>query len=259
MSGSPYMRLASQSDVPELREMLINDDRDDYIPDVIEEWIGEKGTYVATDGREILGMAHKEKAPDGSLWLNGLRVRGSARRKGVGRIISDFMVNLPDANIYRLVINEVNEASIGLTLKVGYTERFRASLWVSKTGADEPEWNEVDYEDIGTESFNYFGKSGGLIPTSWYAFELNERAKRVLSDFGLKFVSDRGMNIFLHNREHKVITPLVLRKKELLTELPEGYVLFGNISDDFSPLGFDQSLWAERLIFFEYARTRVFH
>lgn len=253
MKVEPYVRQAVPSDVEELRSWLIEDDVDDYVPDVLEEWVAEGGTYVATDGGRILGMANRETVPDGSSWLRGLRVRGSERRRGVGRLLSRFMISFGDSSAYRLVIDESNEASIALTLETGYRLCLSASLWLSHNRSRELYMTGVDESSLRTPSGDYFGKEGEIVPTAWYAFELNARALRVLNDYGLKIISDRGRNIFLLSTEHRALTPLVLRQRDMLAEVPEGYILFGASDDDFSALGYDQSLWAERLAFFEYS------
>lgn len=258
MSEAPFMRMAAPTDLEELRSMLLEDDPEDYIPDVLDRWIEDRSTYVATDGREILGMAHKQIVPDGSLWLGGLRVRGSARRKGVGKLIAEFMVTLPDSNTYRLVVDQENEASIALTLKTGYVERLAVSLWVSVNEEHDMEFTDVDSRALRLRPGDYFG-TGGLLPTAWYAFELNERAVRVIDDYGLKFVSDRQRNIFLMSLEHGSLTPLVLRKRDALSRVPGGYVVFGTATEELADLGFEQSLWAKRLVFFEFARNAVTH
>ncbi len=253
------MRLAEVRDLDALRNMLIEDNEEDYIPDIIDKWVEDRGTYVATDGEEILGMAHKHLSPDGSLWLGGLRVRNSARRRGVGRVISNFMVNLPDSNVYRLLIDEENEASIGLTLKTGFTQRLIVSLWVSGNSHEDMEVTELGEDSVKLRPGDYFGGMGSLLATAWYAFELNERALLVASDFGLKFVTDRGRNVYLFNEESRSITPVILRKRSMLSEIPEGTVLFGRANDDFTPQGFDQSLWASRVVIFEYIRKGALH
>ena len=256
---SAYMRLADRGDVEDIRNMLLEDNENDYIPDILDEWVAEKATYVATDGEEILGMAHKQMAPDGSLWLGGLRVRKSARRRGIGRTISQFMANLPDSNVSRLLIDEENEASIGLTLKTGYRMRLTASIWVSGNSTDEIEMNELDGGSLKPGKEYHFGAPDTLVPTAWYGFELNGRAVLVANDFGLRFVEDRGRNVFLLNTEHKSATPMLLRKRELLGQIPEGYVVFGRADDDFGPHGYDQTLWAKRVVFFEHIKNAAVH
>lgn len=254
MSGTPHMRLATYSDVEELRQMLIEDDSNDYIPDILDRWVEENSTYVAVDDDEILGMAHKQLVPDGSLYLGGLRVRRTARRTGVGKMIADFMIRQPESNTYRLIVDEENEASIALSLKTGYKERLSATIWMSKTGVQDMAMSELDEESVQPGPGSYFGGPGSLIPTAWYAFELNGRAERVMGDFGLSFMMDGGKNIYIVNSERSSVTPIVIRKREMLSEIPEGFVLFGRSDEDFDDLGFDQSLWARRLIFFEYVR-----
>lgn len=254
MKRKPFMRLATENDIEDLKSMLLADDINDYIPEVLDKWVAEKGTYVATDGEEILGMAHKQTVPDGSLWLGGLRVRHTARRQGVGRIIAEFMVTQPESSVYRLVIDRDNEASIGLTLKTGYTERLAVSLWASENEAHDLELTDVPPESLRLSARDYFG-TGELVPTAWYGFELNQRALRVLDDFDLKFVADRHRNLFLMNSEQSSLTPLILRKRERLADVPDGYILFGRRDDDFAGLGFAQTLWAKQLVFFEYERS----
>lgn len=259
MSGTVRMRLATPEDVDSLRRMLIEDDSNDYVPDILDRWIEERSTYVAVDDNEIVGMAHKQLVPDGSLYLGGLRVRSSARRTGVGRIIADFMVRQPESNIYRLIVDEENEASIALSIKTGYRERLSATIWMSKTGAREMSMSELEESTVRPGTGSYFGEKGSVIPTAWYAFELNERAERVMGDFGLRFMTDAGKNIYLVNSERSSVTPIVLKDREMLSQIPDGFVLFGKSDEDFDELGFDQSLWAKRLIFFEYVRDEAVH
>lgn len=259
MSGEPRMRLATADDVDSLRQMLIEDDSNDYVPDILDQWIEERNTYVAVDDDQILGMAHKRLVPDGSLYLGGLRVRRSARRSGVGRLIADFMVRQPESNTYRLIVDEANEASIGLSIKTGYRERLSATIWMSKTGAREMHLSELEGNAVRPGTGSYFGGPGELIPTAWYSFEFNERAERVMGDFGLKFMIDDGKNIYLVNSERSAVSPITLRKREMLSQIPDGFVLFGKSDEDFEDLGFDQSLWARRLIFFEYVRDEASH
>jgi RimJ/RimL family protein N-acetyltransferase len=61
----------------------------DYVPTVWERWLHDPQgfPFVAVSGGRVVGLQHAAMHPDGSAWLEGIRVSEEERGRGVGRLL----------------------------------------------------------------------------------------------------------------------------------------------------------------------------
>ncbi len=94
----------------------------DYIGQVWESWVEGGGLIVCEDGGVVLGIAHVTMAgPDA--WVEGVRVRPSARRRGVGSALlarAGKMAAASGAAYARAAVESDNAESLALFGAAGY-------------------------------------------------------------------------------------------------------------------------------------------
>jgi GNAT superfamily N-acetyltransferase len=74
-------------------------DGDDYLPDVIDEWLkpGSAQLIVATLGGRVVGLGRCDVEFPGFAWLEGLRVDPAYQGQGVAKALTARMVAIADA------------------------------------------------------------------------------------------------------------------------------------------------------------------
>lgn len=97
----------------------------DYLPFVWERWLYEaRGlVIVAAIDNRVVGLQHMALQPDGSAWLEGIRVAEDARRRGVGEALLAYGVawsRQMGSPAVRLSIASHNPASNHLACKGGF-------------------------------------------------------------------------------------------------------------------------------------------
>ncbi|MGC8601714.1 MAG: GNAT family N-acetyltransferase [Thermoprotei archaeon] len=106
------------------REDIIDMTRDtwpwgDYISEVFDRWL-EDGLFLkAVEGQRLLGIVHLKLLKDYG-WIEGLRVRKSERRRGVGRYLVSESMKLGSKQTYRALISESNFPSRKLFESMGF-------------------------------------------------------------------------------------------------------------------------------------------
>ena len=98
----------------------------DYVPNVINEWISKGTAYVAVIESEIVGVVNMVIIKETSTaWLEGIRVTPNRRRMGIGKALTEYVLNEASRNGVKyamLMIAEWNEPSQHLAKTLGFHE-----------------------------------------------------------------------------------------------------------------------------------------
>lgn len=94
---------------------------EDYIEDVFDTWLKSGIFLKATEKNEILGFLHI-RIFDTFIWLEGLRVSGKHKRKGVGSALTQKAIDLSGKRKIRMIILDSNIPSINLVKKFNFHE-----------------------------------------------------------------------------------------------------------------------------------------
>ncbi|ABW01201.1 GNAT family N-acetyltransferase [Caldivirga maquilingensis] len=120
------IRRAVSSDVDQIISFTKNTYQwGDYIPSVIHEWIKDGSVYVAVTDDKVVGMVNMVPLQTGIAWLEGIRVHPDYRRRGIGRALTEHVINEAirlGAGYVMLMIAEWNEASRRLAKSLGFQE-----------------------------------------------------------------------------------------------------------------------------------------
>jgi GNAT superfamily N-acetyltransferase len=166
----------------------------DYIDEVYDVWLNGSDSLllVAEAEGKPVGILHARLMNHGRAWLEGLRVRPSHRRMGVGRALTEEafeVLRRTGHRSVRLLIESNNEASKALALGQGFAEETRWAFyhgkepaqmgskahWVTLSAAPGI-WQVLDSSDLfngGGRSYEY---DWGLYPLEEDDF--NELVKR---------------------------------------------------------------------------------
>ncbi len=91
----------------------------DYIAEVFDRWLHDGMFMKAVEGSRIVGIVHLKVLPDYA-WIEGLRVRKTERRKGIGRYMVEQAMKLTGRSVHRALISEENTASRSLFESLGF-------------------------------------------------------------------------------------------------------------------------------------------
>ena len=164
----------------------------DYIKYVFDEWISDKNSIFLSaelDGR-VVGILRMRFLPDGSGWLEGLRVDPNFRRRGIASEMNKVIIARGlerGINVFRGAIHEENEPSKKLAKKLGFSfyENMWCTLYLKRLGClDGVGVNLLQCDDVDETwekivSSKYFELGGGLFALNWAWFKLN---KDILKD-----------------------------------------------------------------------------
>jgi len=142
-----YIRRALAGDFDDVLELT----RDvwegtDYVPYVWSTWLADARGYlhVALLDNRLVGLQHIDLQPDGTAWLEGIRVATTVRAQGIGRALLDHGVewarNLGSPAV-RLASYSGNEASNRMAESAGLHLIHTFGLWsapVGKCGSEAP-------------------------------------------------------------------------------------------------------------------------
>ncbi|MEO0077916.1 MAG: GNAT family N-acetyltransferase [candidate division WOR-3 bacterium] len=95
----------------------------DYLPLFFNRWIREGNFWVAELGHVVVGCAKATQLAPGEWWLEGLRVDPNQQGRGIGREISERVLQLTltlRPKTLRLATANVNKASIRIINRMGF-------------------------------------------------------------------------------------------------------------------------------------------
>ncbi len=122
-------RRATLADLPALRELSVASvGPDDYVLDLLDQFIRRSVTLIALDGRAAVGVMVYDDTPGGSVWLHAARTHPDYRRQGVATALNRAAENLArkrGRTSLRLWASASNSASVAATLRSGFEERAR--------------------------------------------------------------------------------------------------------------------------------------
>jgi ribosomal protein S18 acetylase RimI-like enzyme len=111
----------------------------DYIPYVWDSWIADRRAkmfVLLADGRQV-GMNRMRQLPDGSVWMEGVRVHPDYRGKGLAGMLGENSMKVGrkgGATVFRLTSNARNRAAHRQVAKLGFREISRLSTYEPKKG-----------------------------------------------------------------------------------------------------------------------------
>ncbi|WP_460173410.1 N-acetyltransferase family protein [Vulcanisaeta sp. JCM 14467] len=127
MINNLLIRRASSSDISQIIEFTRNTfPWGDYVPRAINDWVNEGTAYVAVVEGRVVGVINIVMVKEmGVVWLEGIRIHPSYRRMGIGRALTEYVLNEALRNNARyasLMIAEWNEPSQRLAKSLGFYE-----------------------------------------------------------------------------------------------------------------------------------------
>jgi GNAT superfamily N-acetyltransferase len=136
--GEVKVRDAKPEDKEEVLSFCVGTfDWGDYIDEVYDLWLRAEGSrlLVAEDGGVPVGVLHLRLLAHQTAWLEGLRVRPSHRRSGVGTALTkEALDGLAKSGFrrVRLLIESNNDASQALASSIGFHEEGEWVFYHSK-------------------------------------------------------------------------------------------------------------------------------
>ena len=94
-----YFRDLTKKDIPAILDISKDIwEGDDYIPDVIERWLNEKdnlayGAFLEEEMKELIGLGRVKMFPNGVAWLEGVRVKITHQKQGIGRDLMKYAID----------------------------------------------------------------------------------------------------------------------------------------------------------------------
>jgi len=94
-----YFRDLTKNDIPAILDISKDIwDGDDYIPDVIERWLNEKGNlaygaFLEEEMKELIGLGRVKMFSNGVAWLEGGRVKITHQKQGIGRDLMKYAID----------------------------------------------------------------------------------------------------------------------------------------------------------------------
>ncbi|MGC9152452.1 MAG: GNAT family N-acetyltransferase [Vulcanisaeta sp.] len=155
------IRKAEVFDIPQIIDFTRNTfSWGDYLPNVINEWVRAGTAYVAVAHNEVVGVINIELLPTGVAWLEGLRVKPSHRRIGVGTALTKFVMDharRAGAKYAMLMIAEWNEASHNLAHKLGFKPVLRVHAGIAKESSTIRETNPERIREVIRQALDITG------------------------------------------------------------------------------------------------------
>ncbi|MDQ2741846.1 MAG: GNAT family N-acetyltransferase [Chloroflexota bacterium] len=195
MTHGLHIRRALAGDLDDVLELT----RDvwegtDYVPYVLSNWLADARGYlhVALLDNRLVGLQHVDLQPDGTAWLEGIRVSTAVRTQGIGRVLLDHGVawarNLGSPAV-RLASYSGNEASNRMAERAGLQLIRTFGLWsvpVAESGSGAPVRLAGPWEsdDIMRFISSHLDSTGGTIfyTEGWTAYSLTpQRLAALLS------------------------------------------------------------------------------
>ena len=168
---------------------------EDYIPNVLDDWIAEGGLAVAELDGQLAGLGKLTVFAPGEVWLEGLRVDPAHRGKGVAKALAhhqfESALALKPRSI-RFATAEVNAESLHIAAKQGFQEVARFT-YVEGSVRDEPAPSGVSpVLDVETawafiRASSAYRDARGFLGLGWRFPELTQERLADLIDRGAVF------------------------------------------------------------------------
>ncbi len=150
-----FFRDLTEKDIPAILD--ISKDiwgGDDYIPDVIERWLNEKGNlaygaFLDETKQELIGLGRVKMFPNGVAWLEGGRVRITHQKQGIGRILMKYAIDYAiqaSAKVAQYDTSSRNFGSKSLAKFHGFEEKKRMEVLECKV--NELKLKKYKFSDI---------------------------------------------------------------------------------------------------------------
>lgn len=115
-------------------------DGHDYIPKVWDDWVADRSSVmlVVEAGGRPVGMNRMRYMPDGSAWLEGVRIHPAFRGKGLATMLGRASTERAEkrgVTTYRLTTHARNWRSQRQVAKMGMVEVSRLSVYEAMPGA----------------------------------------------------------------------------------------------------------------------------
>jgi len=150
-----FFRDLTEKDIPAI--LAISKDiweGDDYIPDVIERWLNEKGNlaygaFLDEAKQELIGLGRVKMFSNGIAWLEGGRVKITHQKQGIGRVLMKYAIDYAiqaGAKVAQYDTSSRNFGSKALAKFHGFEEKKRMEVLECKV--NELSLKEYKFSDI---------------------------------------------------------------------------------------------------------------
>lgn len=160
-------------------------DGTDYLPELFHGWVDDRGLFLGAIDSEtgrVVGTDKYSVLPDGTGWLEGLRVHKNYRGQKIAKELADRILaaskqELQEGKVDKLAFSTHLSAveSIGMMKKENFIIAQQHILVTKQYSAIQPDWNISDYTvepwDISYEEFSthpYIMNRDGLLPFVFY-------------------------------------------------------------------------------------------
>ena len=136
-----YFRELTAEDLPAILDISKDIwEGEDYVPNVIEKWLQEKGSmaygaFLDESRKELIGFGNVKIFPNGVAWLEGGRVKVSHQKQGIGRDLMKYAINYAiqvGAKIAQFDTSSRNFGSLALAKYFGFREKKRIEVLFCK-------------------------------------------------------------------------------------------------------------------------------
>ena len=136
-----YFRELTAEDLPAILDISKDIwEGEDYVPNVIEKWLQEKGSmaygaFLDESRKELIGFGNVKIFPNGGAWLEGGRVKVSHQKQGIGRDLMKYAINYAiqvGAKIAQFDTSSRNFGSLALAKYFGFREKKRIDVLFCK-------------------------------------------------------------------------------------------------------------------------------
>lgn len=184
----------------------------DYVPNAINEWINEGTAYVAVIENHVVGVLNMVLIRETSTaWLEGLRVHPNYRRMGIGKALTEYVLNEAVKNGIKyamLMIADWNEPSHRLARSLGFHEVLTLFTGVAKPSSVDIIRGEAMREVVR----NALRKTNGLYCTT----RKHWLCTRATEDFVMTMINEVYIGRGIGLGEFSVGPPTIPAKTEVL-------------------------------------------
>ncbi|MFX1596180.1 MAG: GNAT family N-acetyltransferase [Promethearchaeota archaeon] len=158
-----YFRELTVDDIPAINDISKDIwDGDDYVPNVIQEWLHEKncmnyGTFKNKDKTELIGFGRVKFYNKDIAWLEGGRIKVSFQGQGIGKLQLNWAIEYAHkmgAKVAQYDTSSENFASIALAKYFGFTRKKSMDLvivdseQIKKVKKFTPKFEELKAKDV---------------------------------------------------------------------------------------------------------------